>query len=419
MADAIVIDDLASPRLPSWFDEIEAQVGIGPDRLLAVDELVDQARSRAGLHDLGDDWFREPFETLVVSLESDGRLRPFGRFQTRELLVGLLVTRLRLAALLDRRPEILDLPVDAPVIVLGLPRTGTSHLHELLASDPGLRSLPYWESIEPIPEGDRSPPDRVANPRRDRAEEGLGLMNAAMPLFAAMHEMTADGPHEEIQLLAVDFSTMLFEASYQVPGYTAWYRTHDQTHAYRTLKVLLQVLQHLRPGGGRWLLKSPQHLEQLGPLLEVFPDARIVQTHRDPLAVTASLATMCAYSRRTNYATVDPVLVGRTWAGRIGDLLRASVRDRPLVPDTQVLDVRFDDFMADQWRVVEQVYRLAGSQLTDEVHQRIQACMDANPRGKHGRVAYPPGAIGLDVAEQRRALRFYQHRFDIPDADPS
>ena len=199
------------------------------------------------------------------------RSRPMACFvrsvgsRRRELLVGLLVTRLRLTALLDRHPEILDVPVEAPIIVLGLPRTGTTHLHDLLAADPGLRSLPYWESIEPILDGDGRPPEGQPDPRRERAELGLSLINTAMPLFAAMHEMTTDGPHEEIQLLAVDFSTMLFEASYQVPGYVSWYRTHGQTHAYRTLRVLLQALQFLRPAGDRWLLKSPQHLEQLGP----------------------------------------------------------------------------------------------------------------------------------------------------------
>jgi hypothetical protein len=208
---------------------------------------------------------------------------------------------------------------------------------------------------------------------------------------------------------------MLFEASYDVASYAAWYRSHDQTHAYRTLKVLLQVLQFLRPSGERWLLKSPQHLEQLGPLLTVFPDARLVQTHRDPVAVTASMATMAAYSRRTNYLHIDPHRVGTTWAERIELMLLANLRDRPQVPDDQVMDVRFHEYMADQWSVITDVYELAGLELTDDARQRLQTAIDDRPRGRHGRVEYHLDDLGIDGAERRAALRPYQERFRVPD----
>jgi hypothetical protein len=338
-----------------------------------------------------------------------------GRFQVRELVVGLLVTRLRLARLLDRHPEILELPVEAPVVVLGLPRTGTSHLLDLLSADPRFRFLPYWESLEPIAPGDGRPPTEGPDPRVERTDLAISMINTVMPLFPAMHEMSTHGAHEEIQLLAVDFSTMLFEASYDVASYGSWYRRTDQTHAYRTLKVLLQVLQFLRPAGERWLLKSPQHLEQLGPLLTVFPDARIVQTHRDPVAVTASMTTMAAYSRRTNYLRVDPHRVGATWAERIEAMLLANLRDRPLVPADQVMDVRFHEYMADQWAVLADVYDLAGLDLTDDARRRLQTAIDERPRGRHGRVEYHLEDFGLDAAERRAALRPYQERFGVPD----
>ena len=426
MSDATVVADLAAPEMPEWFDELHATMGIGPDDPLTPDGLVTEALRReaeaAELHgteaptDLGDPWFRTPFEVLVDSIERDGNLSPFGRFQVRELFTGLLCTRLRLAALIERHPEILDIPIEAPVIVLGLPRTGTSHLLDLLAADTRFRSMPYWESLEPILPGDGRAPTGAPDPRIERAELGLTLMNSAMPLFPAMHEMTTFGPHEEIQLLAVDFSTMLFEASYEVPTYAAWYRANDQTHAYRTMKVLLQAMRFLRPEAGeRWVLKSPQHLEQLGPLLEVFPDARIVQTHRDPVAVITSMATMAAYTRRTNYDEIDPIAMGPVWAARIETLLTAAVRDRHLVPDDQVLDVRFHEYMADQWSVVEAVYELAGQPLTDAARAQIQGAMDDNPRGKHGRVRYRLADVGLDANELRAALRGYQERFAVPD----
>jgi hypothetical protein len=415
VTDPVRIHDLAEPVLPEWFGEIQDTMGIGPDHRLDAAELRAEAIGREGLDDFGDPWFTEPYETLVASVEADGELSPMGRFQVRELFVGLLVTRLRLARLLDRHPEILDLPVEAPVVVLGLPRTGTSHLHDLLSVDPRFRYLPYWESIEPIAAGDGRPPVDGPDPRVERTELALTMLNRAMPLLPAMHEMSTHGAHEEIQLLAVDFSTMLFEASYDVASYAAWYRRSDQTHAYRTLKTFLQVLQFLRPAGTRWLLKSPQHLEQLGPLLAVFPDARIVQTHRDPVAVTASMTTMAAYTRRTNYARTDLYAVGATWAERIEAMLLAAMRDRHLVLADQVMDVRFHEYMADQMDVVRQVYELAGLDLTDEARHLLQAAIEDRPRGRHGRVEYHLEDFGLDAAERRAALRPYQERFGVPD----
>jgi hypothetical protein len=413
--EATRILDLAEPVLPQWFVELHDTMGIGPDRRLDAEELRAEAVGREGLDGFGDPWFTEPFETLVASVETDGELSPMGRFQTRELLVGLLSTRLRLARLLERHPEILDLPVEAPVVVLGLPRTGTSHLLDVLSADPRFRFLPYWESLEPIAPGDGRPPTDGPDPRVERTELALTMINTAMPLFPAMHEMTTHGAHEEIQLLAVDFATMLFEASYDVASYAAWYRRTDQTHAYRTLKVLLQALQFLRPAGTRWLLKSPQHLEQLGPLLSVFPDARVVQTHRDPVAVTASMTTMAAYSRRTNYLRIDPVAMGATWAERIEAMLGAVMRDRHLVPPDQVMDVRFHEYMADQMGVVRRVYELTGVELDGEAEQRLRAAIDDRPRGRHGRVEYRLEDFGIDPVERRAALRPYQERFDVPD----
>ncbi len=242
----------------------------------------------------------------------------------------------------------------------------------------------------------------------------MRLLTYVMPLYPLMHEMACDLPQEEIQLLAVDLSTMLFEWTSHVPGYRDWYRAHDQTPAYRYLRKLLQVLQWLR-GGARWVLKSPQHLEQIRQLLDVFPDAKIVQTHRDPVAVTASLCTMLAYVARMQTEHVDLIEVGRYWSARVEDLLRASVRDRSLVPDDQVLDVRFHEFMADDGNMVKRVYEFAEQPMTGEVQRAVESFMAANPRGRLGRIEYHLEDFGLDPRERRQALRFYQERFDVPD----
>jgi hypothetical protein len=229
-----------------------------------------------------------------------------------------------------------------------------------------------------------------------------------------MHEMTWDAVHEEIQLLALQFSTMLFESSYRVPGYRDWFKASDQRPAYAYLRRVLQVLQWLR-GPQRWVLKSPQHLEQLGPLIETFPDACVVQTHRDPVRITASLCTMIAYGMRMNASRVDPREVGGTWSARVEDLLRGSVEQRPLLPAAQVMDLRFDEFMKDDLAAVRRVFAFADQPWTDASERAIRGYLDASPRGRHGSIDYRLDDLGLDARERRAALRFYSERFAVPE----
>jgi len=419
-AATIEIDDLADPRLPRWMRAWNALPAPLARRLapLSEDSLVRAARRRTGLSDLGDPGFREPFRVLLESLEGEARLTPFGRTAVRGLLVQLLSNRLLLEELVRRHPEIEDERIERPIVIAGLPRTGTSHLFNLLSRDPGLRCLPYWESLEPVPDPSRwgLPFDPDADPRRSRCRRALDFMTRVMPLFPAMHEFGVDEPHEEIQLLAMEFSTQLFEASYSVPRYGAWYRDTDQGPAYRRMRRVLKALQWLR-GPRRWLLKSPQHLENLGPLIETFPDARIVQTHRDPVRVVASLVTMIVYGRRMSNTPVDVRGVARHWASRVGDMLRASVRDRERLPASQVMDVQFGGFMANPLATVERAFALGERPFDAATRAAVSRFLEHNPRGKHGTIRYSLEAVGLDEAELRRDLRFYQERFDVPSEE--
>jgi hypothetical protein len=239
---------------------------------------------------------------------------------------------------------------------------------------------------------------------------GLQFVNQAMPHFKRMHEMTTWHVHEEIQLLAMDFSTMYFESFALLPQWRDYYMSHDQTPHYRYMKRVLKALQFLR-GGTRWVLKSPQHLEQFGPLLETFPDATFVVTHREPATVVTSLATMTAYSGRMYHDPVDPPLFGRYWADRLEVMLRASVRDRELLPAEQSIDVRFDEFMADDIAMVRRIYELADQPFTEEVEAMMAAYMADHPQGRHGRIDYRAEDVGLDRAELERRFGFYTERF--------
>ena len=229
--------------------------------------------------------------------------------------------RLLIEDLLRRHPEILEERIVAPIVICGLPRTGTTHLHNLMSADPALRSLPYWESLEPVLAERERPAPGAPDPRRERTEMALSFLDAAMPYFKRMHEMTVEHAHEEIQLLAIDFSTMLFETTAPMPMWRDAYLARDQRPSYAYLRRVLQVLQWLR-GGTRWVLKSPQHLEQFPALVDTFPDATFVVTHRDPVSVTASMVTMLAYTARLTRDRVDVEGIGHYWADRLERMLR-------------------------------------------------------------------------------------------------
>jgi hypothetical protein len=414
-SNPIQIADLATPQLPVTVRTANATLRPFASRI-QIDErsVIDAAISKTGCDDFGPSTFRDGLHALTDSLDHEAGLSPLGRVLARQMVVGLLVARLRVVELRKRNPEIDDEVIDAPIFIAGLPRTGTTHLHYALSRDERLRSMPYWESLEPIPALDGSPPrDGKPDPRIARCAMGLRLVHHAMPLFPAMHEMFADEPHEEIQLLAVHFESMYFEAGYNVPSYSEWYQAHDQTGAYLWLRTMLQAMQWLR-GGRRWVLKSPQHLENLPALFAAFPDAVVVQTHRDPVAVTASLVTMEAYTRRMQHdPPVDLRAVGAYWSNRIEVMLRASIVDRARVDTSRILDVPFREFMADQVGTIERAEKFAGLDFDHAARRSITRYLDSKPRGRHGTIEYDLARFGIDPAERRDALRFYTDRFDL------
>lgn len=407
------LTDLADPQFSPEVRETLATLEPLADQVdLRPEPLMEQARAETGLEDFGPDDFRERLDVYTRALREEAGLSPLGRVNLAGQIVKLLKNRLLVEDLVKRHPEILEVQITAPIVICGLPRTGTTHLHNLMSCDPALRSLPYWESLEPVlPESERPAPGEP-DPRIARTDASVAFLDAAMPYFKRMHEMTTWHVHEEIQILAIDFSTMLMETSALVPSWSAYYKAHDQTSSYRYMKKVLQCCQWLR-GGERWVLKSPQHLEQFPVLLEVFPDATFVITHRDPVSVTASLATMVAYGARMSTARPDPVRIGRYWAARIEEMLRACVRDRDVLPGDRSIDVRFHEFMRDDVAMVERIYDLAGQPMTDEAHAAMDRFMAEHPRGRHGTVEYDLAQVGLDRAERRAALQFYVERFGV------
>jgi sulfotransferase family protein len=403
----VLIDDLAAPTFPPGAEPIRAAMAEwGATLSLEPEPLMAAARDETGLDDFGATDFVERLGLVCECLTKEAGLSAGGVAAAWVQLSGLLRDRLRVEDIVRCHPEILDLPVAAPIVICGLPRTGTTHLHNLLSADPALRSLPYWESEEPVPAAGQ-PDDRMA-----RTAAALDVLNLTMPYFKRMHEMTPEHVHEEIGLLALDFSSMYFETMAPMPTWQAFYRATDQRPHYAYLKKVLQALQFLR-GGNRWVLKSPQHLEQFPALIDTFPDATFVVTHRDPVAVTASLGTMMSYLARLNLDPVDPARIAGYWAARLETMLRACVDTRDALPAERSIDVRFHEFMADDLAMVERVYAVAGQPMTDRARQAMAAFMAGNQRGRHGGVIYRFPDIGLDQAERRAALQFYVDRFEV------
>lgn len=380
---------------------------IAPDFPLDSDVLHARARADTGLDDFGPDDYRERLDRYVAELREIEMHGP-GTVNFHAQLLQWLKNRLLLTDLLARHPEIRDIEVLPPVVIAGLPRTGTTHLHNLLAAAPTFRSLPYWEGVEPFPlpaEVGLSP-----DPRVTRMDMAVQVMDTLMPHFALMHEMTTEHVHEEIQLLANDFSTMLMETLADVPRWSEYYWQRDQTSSYRYLRTQLQALQFLR-GGRRWVLKSPQHLGQLAVLDSVFPDVVVAFTHRDPVPVALSMIAMITYSERMHRDRIDVPRTAAGWVDRLEKLLGECVRQRDTIPADRSLDIRFDDFMADEVGVAEALYGLAGEPFDEPVRSAITGYLDNHRRGRLGRVATSAQMFGLDTDDLRTRFAGYSERF--------
>lgn len=413
MAGHGLIPDLAAPRLPWPVRAFNAVMTPLARRAISLDPefLMERASKATGLTDFGDRRFEEPLRVVHRSLETEANLHPFGRLQARMQLGGLLSTRLRFVELWKRHPQLLRRGCARPIFVVGMPRTGTTFLQRLIAQDPGLRHMPLWESMAPLPKGDPMAPATTPDPRIAEAEMAMKAIHYLSPRMVAMHEMGPTEPDEEIWLMAVDFATMLFEAQGYSPSYGEWYQATDQTWAYQSLRSMLQTLDAFRPAE-RWILKSPQHLSQLGPLFSTFPDATVVQTHRDPVAVVASFGNMVSYGARNNTSLPDPPKLARYWEQRIEGMLKSSIDDRT-PGDPRIIDVHFDALMRDPIGEVKKIYAVAGRVLGPEAEAAMVRYLADNPRGKHGAHRYRLSDVGLDEAEVRKRFAFYEDAFGI------
>lgn len=414
MPDAFRIEDLTNPIMPpGWAEQQEAVRPLALALRFESEAVIEQAIAETGLDDFGPDGWQVGLATALDALSGDD-LSSIGRLTAHSMCVDFLKNRLKLEDLLVRHPEILDVELLPPVVIAGLPRSGTTHLHNLLGAAPDFRELPWWEALEPVLGRDETPGEGASDPRWGRAQAGIDARNMMLPHFDAMHEMTVDHVHEEIHLFGLDFGTMFFEnlGSGGVPKWRDYYTQTDQTPHYQYLTRVQKALTWLR-GGDRWVMKSPQHLEQFKPLRAVYPDATIVVTHRDPVSTIASFSTMVSYSSRTSAAKLDAVEIGHYWADRIEQMLRVCTRERDVLDDDHSIDVLFHEYMGDELATVESIYEKAGIEFGPSSRDAIDRYQKDHPRGRFGRVLYDLADFGLDPDELRERFRFYTDRFPV------
>jgi hypothetical protein len=381
--------------------------------VLDGDVLVAFARESTGLDDLGEDSWREGLARLVDALCGEAALSDRGVLAAAGDIAAHLTNRLRVTDWHRHHPELAAADVTPPIVIVGQPRTGTTILFDLLAQDPAHRVPLTWEVDQPLP-----PPETatyLTDPRIEAVQAQLDLVELAIPGFQAMHPMGARLGQECVRITGNDFRSMIFPTQYRVPSYARWLlHDADMASAYRWHRRFLQVLQS-RHRGARWVLKSPGHLWCLGALLAEYPDALLVQTHRDPLKVIASTASLLATLRKLASDATSIAAGGAEFAGYLLDGLDRSVaaREDGTVPADRVVDVHFDAFLADPFVTIRSIYERLGLELSAEAEGRMRAFLAANPQDKHGGHRYTFADTGLDAGALRARARRYQTYFDV------
>lgn len=406
------VDGFRNPALPEERrQQLEAAESEPLD--LSVEGVLADARAQTGLEDFGSMDFVERVQLLLDEVKGNTNLWRSAKAQFRGFCVKAAANRLKNRAYVQSHPAIQDEVIDRPIIIVGLPRSGTTHLENLIASDRRLRHLPVYLGAEAVPSpGETTGPDGI-DPRWARSNAHWQRMKANA-VMAAMHEHSPDHACGENELQMPDFSTYQWEWMAEVPRWRDYYLSHDQTPHYLYGRQMLKAITYQFPSDRRWILKGNQHSEQIPALLNAYPDAFIVQTHRDPLAILQSVLTMRGLSVLANQKAPDVAAHVTYWVDRIERMLRSYIRDMHAAPEGQRLDLMFQDIIADDVGAAQKVLKFAGLPSMTESLDDMRDYMDSHPRGKDGRVVYDlSGDFNLDIVALRKRFSFYTDLFPV------
>ncbi len=376
------------------------------------DSLVEQSMARTGEEDFGEPGWREGLDILLDGLRHEARLHEIGVEIAATEVVNYLATRLAVTAWRRDHPEVAAGTVERPIVIVGQPRTGTTILFDLLAQDPALRAPLTWEVDLPVP-----PPETETygtDPRIAEVQAGLDMVETLLPGFTRFHPLGALLAQECVRMTAGDFRSMIFPTQYRLPTYNHWLlHQADMTTAYRWHRRYLQHLQSRVPAA-QWLLKSPAHLWHLDALAAEYPDAVVVQTHRDPLKVIASVSALAAHLRGL---ASDEISITEIAEGYADDILLGldrgmAARDGDTFPPGQIVDVQFAEFCADPLPTIRRLYGALGRDLSADAEGRMRTFLAGNP-GDGGGDRYRFADTGLDAGALRQRSLPYQERFGV------
>ncbi len=378
---------------------------------LDVGKMVARARRRTGLASFGDEWFIEALHVLVRSINEEADLTTLGRWIQKRRIEGALATRLRVEELIRRRPEIREIDLGSVVVIAGLQRTGTTTLHRLIASHPEIRAVTAWEGLNPLPLPREEPGDPHARIRQ--ALIGVRAIAYLAPAFFAVHPAEHDAPEEDVLLLDVAFMSQSAEATMHVPTYARWLEEQDHTRTYEEFRTLLQVLHWQRPRRHS-VLKTPHHMEYLDTVLEVFPKATIVQTHRDPVKTIPSFCSMVAHGRGMFSDRVEPGEIGAHWLAKTCRLVERTARAREAADPRRFVDISYYDLVNEPMAQLAKVYERAGIAFGPDAVSAAERTAGRNVQHRYGRHVYDADSFGLTPEAIEHGIAPYRHRHGIP-----
>lgn len=380
--------------------------------MIEISRLIAQAKESTGLAHFGEDGWQEGLEILVESATREGDLNDMGRAALEGMCVMLMMNRLQVEDWFRRYPEIDEQEIVAPLMILGLPRTGSTALHCILGEDPEVRVLRTWESMQPCP-----PPEtatQFTDPRIGVMEQQMAMRDQLTPRMKQMLPTSATSPTEDQFIMGHDFKSQMFQASFRIPSYSAWFEEKaDLVPTFQYVKRVLKLLQWRCPPT-RWRLKNPTYSLLINALDNVFPDARYVMTHRDVASVIPSVADLYFEMSRPNTDTPDKAWMGDIMRTGCEKGMRRMIAFRDAGNDHRFFDIHFAPFQKDPFPVLEELYAFLGEDFTDLARTRMFQWREATPRDKHGSHEYDPAEYGLDKQALREQYRFYSDRFTPP-----
>ena len=380
-------------KMPFWFNGLnkvwKSTYFLGSKIKLGKDDLIRSARRDTGLKDLGKDFWDEPLDRLIQSVNEEANLHPVGRFITKQRLVNLLSTRLQAEWWFGKKPEILEQPLYPVFMIAGLQRTGTTKLQRLLSADPDTRSLLSWEALNP------APPVKGKDKRIAFAKTSEKALKYMAPGFFAIHPVEHQAQEEDILLLDVSFLSTTTEATMYVPSYASWLEKTDQASAYSYGAKLLKLLQWQRPGK-YWVLKSPHHLEFLEVIDRSYGDVHFLWTHRDLEACIPSFLSMLAHGQSIFSDQVSIDELKNHWMNKTRYMLRKAMKFRRSVNDpNKFIDIQYDKFIADPIKTLKDIYSRTGRPMDQKLEEQLTLVDKKNTKGKYGAHKYSLKDFGI------------------------